>query len=639
MKKVDPFKLQVQDEIRDRNLNNTYKQEMDEIRIDGYSKESLKLFLNEQKIRFLFYVILIGLIIIFARIFYLQIARGGYYLSLSENNRIAVEEIKAPRGVIYDRNGNQLVKNIPNFTLYFIPSDLPKETDELNNLISKVSAIINLSSEEIQKKIDSVANDKPSELLTIKEFIDYNTALKLNIIIQDLPGVRLELNSIREYSNSPSLSHVIGYTSKINSTELAENEDYSITDYIGKTGLEKYYENELKGQKGKRQIEKDSKGRLKRVIATKDYIAGNNLSISIDSLLQETLYSQLKKQVDALHSSGGAAVALDPRNGEVLALVSYPSYDNNLFFKGLSTDEFNNILNDPKKPLINRTISGEYPPGSTIKPVWAAAALQEGIINENTTVNSTGCIQIDKWFFPDWKTGGHGQTNVTKAIAESVNTFFYTIGGGYGDITGLGVDKMDQYAQLFGLNQKLGIDLLGEQNGFLPTKQWKEQTKGEKWYIGDTYHLAIGQGDILVTPLQIASYTAYFANAGILYKPHLLKEVRDNEDNLLTAVSLDEIRKNIVDSNNTQIVRKGLREAVLSGSARALNGESFTSAAKTGTAQYAANKKSHAWFTVFAPYENPEIVITVLIENGGEGNVTALPVAKSTLEWYFSQKK
>ena len=271
----------------------------------------------------------------------------------------------------------------------------------------------------------------------------------------------------------------------------------------------------------------------------------------------------------------------------------------------------------------------------TIKPLIAAAALQEKIITPQGTILSQGGIAIDRWFFPDWKSGGHGLTNLKKALSESVNTYFYTIGGGDEDFTGLGIDRINEYAKQFGLNQTLNIDIPGERPGFLPTKSWKETVKQESWYIGDTYHLSIGQGDLLVTPLQIANLTAIIANGGVFYRPHIAQTWRQSDGTIVDSFKPTIIRKSFIDPRHLQAIREGLREAVLSGSAQGVNGLPVSVAGKTGTAEFGNQGKTHAWFTAFAPYESPEIAMTVIIEGGGEGHASALPVVKRGLLEYF----
>jgi penicillin-binding protein 2 len=264
--------------------------------------------------------------------------------------------------------------------------------------------------------------------------------------------------------------------------------------------------------------------------------------------------------------------------------------------------------------------------------------LEENVINENTSFLSTGGLRIGQWFFPDWKAGGHGITNVRSALANSVNTFFYYIGGGYQDFSGLGLERMVKYEKLFGLDAQTGIDLPGEANGFLPSKDWKLKTKGEAWYIGDTYHVSIGQGDILVTPLQVADYTAVFANGGFLYRPHLIRQVLNSSDQPIAVPDIKPIRSGMVSQKNLEIVRQGMRQTITGGSAQSLQGVSVPVAGKTGTAQWSTTKNNHAWFTGFAPYDKPQIVITILIEQGGEGSSVAVPIAKDVLNWYFDRE-
>jgi len=589
------------------------------------------------------FVLALFMAIILARVAWLQIIKGDYYYNLAEGNRIRIARIEANRGIIYDSSNRPLVRNVANFLLYFVPADLPENEQEKRSIIERLSQILGtLSPADIENILTAV---KPKSLesyqpLFVTDNIEYNKAMLLYLESDKMPGVYLSNKTKREYNlSSLSLSHILGYTSKINQAELDKyGSEYLPIDYIGKTGIENFWENELKGQSGKKQIEVDALGKEKKIINQLAGADGHNLVLSIDidlqKKLEETIISALKK----LKLNKACAIALDPNNGEILALVSLPSYNNNLFARGITNDEYQALVSHPDQPLFNRCTSGEYPSGSTIKPVLAAAALEEGIINENTSFISTGGLRIGEWFFPDWKVGGHGVTNVRKAIAESVNTFFYYIGGGYGDFVGLGIDRMVRYEKIFGLGKQTGIDIIGEAKGFLPTKDWKETIKGERWYVGDTYHAAIGQGDITVTPLQVANYTAVFANGGLLYRPHFIRQVLSSDDKIIRQVDHKPIKSNVVSSENIKIVREGMRQAVAAGSARSLASAPVAVAGKTGTAQWSSNKPNHAWFTGFAPYDKPQIVITILIEQGGEGSSVAVPIAREVLEWYFSNK-
>jgi len=592
---------------------------------------------NIAKLKWLFYLIIIVFILMVLRIGYLQIAKGDEYRFAAEDNRIRIHEIKAPRGIIYDRNGDILAKNIPNFTLTFIPADLPESDQEKIQIAENLAQYLEMTQEEIMEKFKQ-APPYSFESYIIQDHINYEKSILLNINSFDLPGISLNSTSFRQYTKNDYFSHILGYMGKITQADLENHPEYSFNDYIGKSGIEQFYESDLRGEHGKKEVEVDSIGKESKIINIHNPQPGKSLRLSIDIGLQEHLGKSLSDQLEKNKSiTGATAIAMDPNNGQVLSLVSVPGYNSNDFTLGLTPEEYDAIINDPKMPLFNRAISGEYPSGSTIKPLVALAGLEEGLISENSTFLSTGGIKIDKWFFPDWKAGGHGVTDVKKALAESVNTFFYYVGAGDNEeMQGLGIDKMTEYFSRFWLGQKTGIDLYGENEGFLPSKDWKEEVKGEPWYIGDTYHLSIGQGDILVTPLQVANYTATIANGGTLYQPRIVNSIvnKDNEFEDITPIILNE---NFINSYYYQIVQDGLREAVLTGSARSLLSLPVTSAGKTGTAQFGNEGKTHAWFTSYAPFEKPEIVITVLVEAGGGGETMALPIAKSALEYWFNR--
>lgn len=588
-----------------------------------------------KKLRIIFFIVIALFSVLLARVTQLQLVRGQEYRQAAEENRIRLADIKAPRGIIYDQNGAILAHNVPNFALLFTPADLPKDATQRSELLRSLADALEIDPAILQKTIDEEQKDSYQSFI-LYDHIPYEKAIPLRIATGNASGITFDTITFREYTTDSSFSHLLGYMGKATVDDLAAHPDYSYDDYIGKDGIELSHEDILKGVNGKKEIEVNALGKESKVITQTKATGGANLTLTIDKQLQETLGQSLDAIVSGSKSiTGAAAVAIDVNTGGILAITSSPAYNSNAMTLGLTSDEYQKLLTDPKKPFINRPISGEYPSGSTIKPVIAAAVLQEGVITPQTTVMSTGGIRIDKWFFPDWKAGGHGLTDVRKALAESVNTFFYIAGGGDGTNNGLGVDRMTAYMRLFGLGDKLGVDLPGEATGFVPSKEWKEETKGEPWYIGDTYHLAIGQGDLLVTPLQVATYTATIANGGTFYRPHLIKSYSD-ASNMTTEISPIIIRNNFIKSEYIQVVREGLRQGVTSGSSRALADLAVTSAAKTGTAQFGDNK-THAWFTCFAPYEHPQIAITVIVENGGEGNAVALPVAKEALKDWFSR--
>jgi penicillin-binding protein 2 len=580
-------------------------------------------------------------LLLIGRTAWLQIVKGDYYLELAEGNRIRIERIDAKRGVIYDRKGIPLVRNVANFMLYCIPADIPRKTEERKNIFSRITKILPeidpLAAEAELKKIKP-RSPESFEPFFIADNIPYEQAMRLYLESEAWSGIVLSSRSRRSYNPiTPSMSHLLGYSGKISADEL-ENYGalYQPIDYVGKTGLEYFWENHLRGVNGKKQVEVDALGKEKKIVDESSAEDGRNLVLSIDSQVQKKLEELLSAQIKKMGLKKGVAIAQNPQNGEIIAMVAVPAYDNNIFARGISTAEYKSILADKDLPMFNRAVSGEYPSGSTIKPVIAAAALEERVVSEHTAFLSNGGLKVGQWFFPDWRSGGHGTTDMRKALAQSVNTYFYCIGGGCNDQPGLGVERIVRYGKLFGLGQETGIDLPGEMSGFLPTKEWKEKTKGEKWYIGDTYHLSIGQGDLLATPLQISAYTSFFANGGSLYRPHLVSKVLSGEDRIMSSIVEEPVRKGFISGYNINVVREGMRQAVTSGSAKSLSSLTVSVAGKTGTAQWSSNKEPHAWFIGFAPYENPKIALTILIEEGKEGSTAAVPVAKDFLSWYFS---
>jgi len=644
---------------------------------DTGRKEMVSRTFNFNKLKFFYFVLSLAVLIIMGRSIWLQIIKNDYYSSLSEGNRLRAETIEPKRGIIYAKGLQPLVRNKANFVLYLRPIDLPKNELVRDDLIRNISQVLdgnkivtNIASSAASigsSSTLSLVADNPSfykikELLaTVKmnslesyqplfvaDNIDYDKAMLIAIDLSGWPGVFLSSKIRREYLlptatstavvlGENSLSHILGYTGKINEQELSEfGKDYSLIDYVGKAGLEYYWEKELKGRVGSKNIEVDALGRQKKVINEIAATDGSNLLLSLDLELQRKTEEITKAYLEKAKLHRASVIIMNPNNGEILAMVSLPAYDNNLFAKGISQAEYNIFLNDKDQPLFNRSISGEFPSGSTIKPIFASGALQEKIINENTSFFSTGGLSIGEWFFPDWKAGGHGATNVRKAIAMSVNTFFYYIGGGYKDFKGLGLAGLVKYSRLFGLGELTGIDLNGERKGFVPTQAWKEETKNEPWYIGDTYHFSIGQGDVLVTPLQVANYTAAIANGGTLYQPHLVSKILNTNNQVVREVVPKVIRKDFIDSENLEIVREGMRQTITAGSAQSLKIVPVPVAGKTGTAQWSTKKDPHAWFIGFAPYDRPQVAIMVLVEEGVEGSTMAAPIARDILQWYFT---
>lgn len=599
--------------------------------------------MNKRRQILLYTVVFLGLCGIVARAAQLQLIKGTNYSVLAERNRERVLPIPAERGIIYDRNGIKLTENVPNFSLALIPQDLPKNTEERERIVQDIAVLTQQDPAQIRDTIDEYGNYS-YESITILDNLDYNTALAIEIQAADLPGIHIQRGSKRLYltsgtsTSTESLAHILGYEAKLNKTELDAlyNQGYLPSDTIGKTGIEKSYESILRGTYGEKRIEVNALGKQQKIIGEEAPIPGEHVILSIDYIMQEKLEEIMRDHLQKNKKTKAVGIVSNPQNGEILSMVSLPAYNNNDFSGGIDTATYKTYIDNPDNPLFNRAIGGTYPSGSVIKPAIATAALSEKIITPNTSFLSNGGISVGDWFFPDWQAGGHGITNMRRSIAWSVNTFYYYIGGGYKDFVGLGVEKISEYLKKYGISEKLGIDIPGEQAGFLPSKEWKEEVKNERWYVGDTYNLSIGQGDLLVTPLQINMMTATIANGGTLYTPHVVRY----EENPLTkekvSITPPPIREHIVDEEYIEQARLGMKDCVDYGSCRRLSLLPFSSAGKTGTAQWSSTKDEHAWFTSFAPFDHPQIAITILVEEGGGGSEVATPIAYDFYAWWWT---
>ncbi|MBI4713683.1 penicillin-binding protein 2 [Candidatus Uhrbacteria bacterium] len=590
--------------------------------------------ITQKRLHIALAIFFLTLFLFLGRSIQLQIFQGNHFLALAESNRYRIEHLIPQRGLIYDRNGILLAENIPSFILTMTIADLPKDVNERYTLFNKVSEMAGIQRTDLDLLMTQFSNT-PTEAVPVKRNILFERAMQLAIEVKNFPGFHLQTSTLRRYPQTiTSLSHVLGYTGKMTSEDVTKwsEQGYRPIDTIGKTGVELSDESLLRGKSGEIITEVDARGKELSVISRADPVVGANITLTIDSEFQKFIQTRLTTTMQAVGSTRGSVVALNPQNGEVYALVSLPTFDNNLFAQGIEEDTYQKLTSDPDQPLFFRALAGEFPSGSTLKPIIAYAALAEGIISERTSFLSTGGLRINEWFFPDWKSGGHGITDVRKAIAESVNTFFYIIGGGFDEWIGLGVDRITNYASRFGFGKPTGIDLPSEADGFLPSKEWKEEVKGERWYVGDTYHLAIGQGDFLTTPIQMAHATGVIANNGLDVRPHVLEKINDVplETSTTTLESLD--------SYSLSVVRHGMRRAVTDGSARLLSILPVSVAGKTGTAQAPGHEKYHSWFTGFAPYENSEIALTIIIENGGESTDAAVPLAREIFYWWFTER-
>lgn len=598
--------------------------------------DSLEDAFDSSNIRFLRVIYSLMLAALFLQAFNLQIIKGNYFNEISKNNYTREGAIKAPRGIIYDNMMNQIVFNVPLFDLVVVPMDFldadPEKAEESFSILSELSGI-----DKERLKGDIVKNKQSYQSVLIAGNLKKEDALILEEKMKNIRGVKLEKSAIRNYVDSRYYSHIIGYSGKINEKELEENPGYLLNDSIGKNGLELYYEKDLRGTYGEQYVEVDSFGKEIGVMNKKEPVSGNNLVLNVDSGLQEKAYDLIEETIKEVKVDAGSIVVMDPKSGAVLAMVSYPSYDNNLFAGGISIAEYDKLRFDKASPLLNRAVSGEYPPGSTFKLMMSAAALEEKVISPTRVIEDRGAIYVGSTPFVGW--GVLGPVDLVQAISKSSNIYFYEVGGGYGDIKGLGIDKIKKYAELFGFGNALGVDLTGEKPGLMPDEQWKLKVKKEKWYIGDTYHVSIGQGDVLATPLQIASYVSVIANGGKLYRPQVVDRIVSSDGSVVKDIEPELLRQRFVTPENIEWVQKGMRENVVSGSGRELADLPFKVAGKTGTAQYAGNKKTHAWYVAYAPYEDPEIVLAVIVEGGGEGHSTSVPIAKELLKWYFENGK
>ncbi len=577
------------------------------------------------------FVILV-ICVLTARVFYFSIMKGEYYSFVASGNSVRSVPIIAMRGLIYDVHEEVLADNIPSRSVTVLPKLLPKDEKERNLLIKKVSRLLNLNETHVKTVIaDAIKNGMST---VIAENITHEQSLVLRTKQKDLPSIHIQQAAIRNYNDGEKFAHIIGYEGLLQKEEREDNPNYLLIDRIGKTGIEYEYEKYLRGIHGMQRSLVDSRGNIIENLADIQPQNGFDLHLNIDAQLQKFIFERLQKELERADTHRAMAIAIDPRNGAVRAMVSLPTYDNNVFAKGIDSQTYNNWITDDDRPLFNRAIGGAYPPGSTVKPVMGIATLAEHIVSPEHEIESRGGLQLGSFFFGDWR--AHGFTDLRRAIAVSSDVYFYTVGGGYGDIVGLGIERMKQYMQKFGYGQKTGIDLPGEVVGFYPDKKWKEDKIGEKWYIGNTYHAAIGQGYVTATALQVLNSIVAIANGGTLYEPHIVSHIVDKKNNKQINIDKKTIRENIASSDDIKIVQEGMRQTVTEGTATMLSGLDVAVAGKTGTAQFGDKERVHSWFVSYAPYDNPEIAIVIMVENQTHKISSApLPVARDIYAWYF----
>ncbi|HEX3082601.1 MAG TPA: penicillin-binding protein 2 [Candidatus Saccharimonadia bacterium] len=597
----------------------------------------------------------LGLLVL--RLFSLQVVQGTDNLALANGNRIRTTVERAPRGMIYDRNHQVLARNQASYDVTVVPQQLPESAAQRATLYGKVADIIGMNAAQVQAKAEVTCAKHAADCLAdpVPELVASNVprdkALLLEQSADSLPGFSLDVNPIREYSDENLLSVFLGYTGRVNAEEAAADSSYGPTDLIGKLGLEKEYEAQLRGTNGGDRTEVDATGRPIHVLASLDPVPGNNLVLSVDMGLERKMAEVIQKQMQASGAVRASGVALNPKNGEVLAAVSLPTYDNNEFSRGISQASYQKLLNDPGQPLFNKVVSGAYPSGSIIKPLGASAALQEGVINTSTTVDDTGQLDVINpydnsihYIYKGWEHTGLGIMNVFSAIAQSSDIFFYTIMGGFTNFTHyMGIEKLAAYYLKFGLGAKTGVDLPSETAGRVPTPDWKQQVSGEPWYTGDTYNVSVGQGDILVSPLQMAAAISSIANGGTLYVPHFVSAITDANGKTVKTIKPEVTRSNFISPQYLADVRQGMTQTVADpkGTAccRMQQEVPVQVAGKTGSAETdpANNVPAHSWFESFSPAGDPQIVTVILLEKAGEGAEYAVPATRELLAWYYTQ--
>lgn len=605
-------------------------------------------------LKLLWFLLFISFVLLFGRLYFLTVVKYAYFSNVSQGNHLRIEYLPAPRGAIYDSAGEVISGNKPGFELVASPIDLPKDKAELDNLVKRVSQTLGIPDAEIQTVLDTSNRQTPESVL-IKQNLSRDQALVFNEREVEFPGFRVVSTPIRDYKSPFAYAHLVGYTGKITTEEYQQKatQGYRLNDSLGKTGLEQSYEEYLRGKFGQRQVEVDARGTIKKTYGEKPATPGNNLYLNVDAGLQEKLYEALVAQLRAVGKKRAAGIAMDPRNGKILALVSFPGFDINQFAEGISPNDYRKLIEDKNLPLFNRALSGTYPPGSTVKPMVATAALAEHVITESTIIDDRGYIVVPNiyggpdYFFYGYRHTGLGKVDVRRALAVSSDIFFYTVGGGDSGIRffGLGIEKLAEYYRRFKIDQVLGIDLPEEQAGLVPTPEWRQQRFADdpvasRWYLGNTYHVSIGQGDLLATPLSVLSWISTIANGGQIFQPYLVNRITDGEGKTIRELAPRVIGELGVDKNILEVVRDGLRQTVESGTARLLNTLPISVSGKTGTAQFDAKNlaRAHAWFVAYAPSTNPEIAIVVLIEDGGEGSSVSVPVVRDVLDWWAKNR-
>jgi len=563
-----------------------------------------------QRITYLSRLFLIILLILSFRFWYLSILQGDWYKQKSEQNRVRVFSLSPIRGSICDRNSQVLAEDIPRFRLIYEKGGM--EVEEIEKRVERI----------LGRELSPPFPERGAGEIILIDPLSLEEAIKIEEAQNDLPGVMVETYPVRHYPRGEPFAHVVGYVGKINAEELESlySEGYEMEDRIGKVGVEREYESLLRGEKGYRRIEVDALGRVIRVLDYRSPYFKNSVTLTLDGELQEYSY-------ELLGNRNGVIIVGDPYTGELLALVSKPGFDPQLLSWGMTAEEWNTLSQNQDKPLTNRALQALYPPGSLFKLVIATGALEEGLTDGNRKIFCPGFLDYNGWRYPCWRRGGHGAVSIEEAIAQSCNVTFYTLG------LELGADRIINWSGRLGVGRPSGIDLPGEKTAFLPTPEWKKRQLKEMWYPGDTINLSIGQGYLLVTPLEMYRVVSSIATRGEVYQPHVLKEVLDSKGEVVRKVS-PVLQDRIELKNSTwETLIRGMEKVVNRGTGQVCRGLPVELAAKTGTAQNPQGE-DHSWFAGFFPSSHPQVAFLVLIEHGGDGSGEAAQTAKKLIEWW-----
>ena len=590
------------------------------------------------KIKYFSLLVVLLFICLGVRIWYLQIINGQYFQELSENNRTRMVSLPGFRGWIKDRNGNAIVNIRPSFNLYITPED----TRDLDQVLNLLSSEIDFKKEKV--KADFKKAKRFHNVLIKADIQRKEVAFVMENSLR-LTGAHIKAVPLRNYVFRDFASQTLGYLGEISKLKLSQSKDpnYKQGDMIGKNGLESIFETELRGTKGYKEVEVDVSGRELQTIRQLPPKSGNHLVLTIDTRLQKTVEKLMTGTPET--PINGSVVVLDPQSGEILALASKPSFDPNLFSAGISRDNWRKLIKDPMHPLQNKAIDRQYPPGSTYKIVTAYAGLSEKLITPDTSIHCPGHFRLGKGRYRCWKKEGHGPMNLHKALVQSCDVYFYTLGNR------LGIDKLALYAKNLGLGQPTKIRLKGEKPGLIPSTDWKLLARGKPWLLGETISASIGQGYNLVTPLQQANLIAGIANGGTLYRPHLIKKIEDPDGKMVKEFGPSVLHKANLSPKYLEMIRKSLLGVVHEphGTGWRARLKNVKISGKTGTAQVVSMKKGdeeeeeetpyvfrdHAWFVAFAPFENPKVAIAIIVEHGGHGGAAAAPIAKEIVKSYF----